>query len=329
MYRRRYLVAAGSALLLAGCSGGEADEDPTETTSTPTETPTASATDTPTETATETSTETDTETETESTPSEAEVAAEHLTDARGSIKTAHSVYLSQGGGAETIADVGPAVTDFSSDRIVSECDDALSALDEISDDPPDDVRSQESQLRSAANWLQALAQLQAAMSDYVEGIEAVGSAARRRLDYGEIRIDLEAANDGLDAIGNARVGMGDPSVPAFESIEGIDADATATKDDMIYREAVAFEGMRDYLEDAMTGVDDLEGADQQLTNGQPESAESQASDAARALESARDGVEGSGPDSFAPVAEAFVATMEDILAIADEILAEAREQQSG
>lgn len=326
MKRRRYLALTGT-LLFAGCASSE-DETPTLT---PTESPTPTATPTPESTPTETATPTKTETPEQTaaeTPSPEERAATALADARSAVARAVAVYRGQTSGAETIVDVGPGTTNFDLARIESELDEAGTHLDTASEHATDDQTGDIQHLRTSVNWLGQAAGVQAAMADAVEAIEAVEEAAIRREDFGELLELVEAVQDAIGSVGDARIGMGDPSLPAFRAIDSVDADVMSQKDSALFGEVVAFGRLEDPAEKVHTQVNRLDLADQEINRQDYSRAESFAESARRGLASAADTAKAdANPESFAHVEVAFDLMCEELRAIADEVLEEAREEQ--
>lgn len=318
MYRRRYLVLAGT-VLVAGCQS-EADEpDPTET-ATPTATPTPTETETQTETETEESTETETEPET---PSPAERAAAAIEDARGALRRAHTVYLSAAGDADTILDVGPQTTGLDADRIDSECEEGLGHLDRARETATSDQEHTISLLRTATQWMRMATEMQALMAEVVENVQAAGAAAED--ESFDVMIDSfdAAAEEATDGMSRARGRIGDPGLPAFREIDQIDADAIGEKNTNLSRESITFEELGEHLGDAAHAAETLERADRYVASD-PDEAESLALGAADTFGDIERTVDEIGPQSFAGVTVVVTDAMDDCGDLADEVIDDAR-----
>jgi|GEM_PF-2005760 len=323
MYRRRYLVAAGSALLLAGCSDGEAEETPTETnTPTETSTPTATATESlETEDDVEIETETETDTETE-TPSDAELAQNHLQESRALVSQAHEAYLDQGPTAETLVDVGPGTMNFRASPVVELCNQAEDALDEAADVGVEDLETQIGYLRTSIQWLAFVAELQERLSVVASEFDAAAEAAGERYNFDATVSEFEDAVDAIDAAGSIRAQDQSLSAPAFREIDGVDADEMSEKNTQINRQTLALESrLRDDILATASATEQL--TDAQLDNeaGAYEDARQTARDSRDRLESAIDAFEGESTTNFEDIGGLFVDAADRVVDSADRIIA--------
>jgi hypothetical protein len=312
MDRRHYLTTVGIALL-AGCPDGGSTE-----TSTPTETATETDTATPTTdrapTATETDTETETATETE-TLSGREQARAALRDAREGIQRAHELYLDLGD-AESLTGVGPATTGFDDSEIQTELDAARERIDTAMETARDEQESTADMLRVVIDWLSTAAALQAAMSDVVGQLEALGTAAAERQDYAEVYPPIEEAIAAIATVGDVRTRLSRPNMQAVHAFDGIDGDEVTQKQQALHGQAVGFGNLQSPLEVVRREVGRLEDAEAAIDEEEEDDAEQLAERAIGFLGDAKESASNRAPGRVATV---FNASVDELIAIAEEI----------
>ncbi len=321
MQRRRYLVLA-STVLLAGC---QSDGDEVSPTATPTEadTDTATATETPTETATATETETETETATETQAEPTSWGA--LGEARSDTVRAHELYLEQGGDATSILEIGPETSGFDDEPIREALSDSFAHLEQAATDDDDDLQQAIEELRTANRWLRAAARMQAGMSRTTDEVAAAGTAAEDRAALGSIADRLTVARDAARTVEGLKPDLDRPGPRPFMQVDGLDRDTVSKKHDQLQKEAVGFGTFAGILDRTITQIGRMQEARTLIAEDDPGDAERVADRADRGLSDARSSIRNVNVDSFAPVAEIYVATVDELRVIVEEIIEAARD----
>lgn len=181
MERRGYLIAAGTMLGLAGCTGSNDSPNGSNTATT-------TSTDSPTESPTPTETDTPTQSPTEARPNEAEdlieEAWEHLQTAGDTFdKETETMYSASG------------VVSFDIEPIYTALENGRDDLDEASEVTTDEQQMVVEVLRSYADYIQALTDTLEAIADVYNHFSTAGSyeeAGRFKSGADELRAANEA-----------------------------------------------------------------------------------------------------------------------------------------
>lgn len=228
MSRRRYL-AVEAAALIAGCNSGDSEPTPTRTTT---------ATPTPAQTATDTQTATATDTDTETVPPGDEgLAADLLADARSAVGHAAVVFRPATDG-ETIADVDCA-EEVDGDRIDAELNAAAESIGPSTTSGPSPA---------TAGPVSRHVGTLASRRDRVAGSDGQGDGGdcqrRRRRPPGRdvptLRKCVVTAREVVGEVSDAISTVGEPSLPAFREVSGVNADAVEHPDGRLVDECIAW-----------------------------------------------------------------------------------------
>jgi hypothetical protein len=299
MDRRTFLVALTP--LVAGCFGGQRSQSTPEPTATDTAEPTPTATPEPTATPTATATPE---------PQASEAAAELIGSVRDQLTEA--VYVYTGGVSDDLLSVTAETESFRARDVLLRLDGVQASLTEAEDEATTDA--QRTTIESLDTLQRFLTQATDAQSWLIDGHDALSEAYTHMDD-----VDLDAAEDDIEAAETAAEEVSGPTTTVREEMDAASAAALDVIDETEYEEKVSqlndeadvLNTLADAAADVRTGVTMIERARDEVDEDRTDRAADTADRAYETLTDVEDRLD-ELVDDFPTRAEAFEEMADDM-----------------